>query len=158
MAQLIIQVAGRAGRAEKPGLVLIQTHHPDNPLLQLLCQQGYHAFAQAALGERELTALPPYTPLALLRAEASHSIPPEQFLEQAKQLAQSIGAAGVELYGPMPSVMERRAGKYRYQLLLQSNQRQTLHRLLDQWTIRLSELPEARKVRWSLDVDPVDLI
>ncbi len=158
MAQLIVQVAGRAGRAEKPGIVLIQTHHPDNPLLQLLCQQGYHAFADAALGEREVTALPPYSYMALLRAEASHSIPTEQFLEQARALAQSIGVEGVELYGPMPSVMERRAGKYRYQLLLQSNQRQTLHRLLDQWTTRLSTLPEARKVRWSLDVDPVDLI
>ncbi len=158
MAQLIVQVAGRAGRAEKPGIVLIQTHHPDNPLLQLLCQQGYHAFAEAALSEREVTALPPYTYMALLRAEANHSIPTEQFLNHARELAQSIGIEGVELYGPMPSVMERRAGKYRYQLLLQSNQRQTLHRLLDQWTTRLSTLPEARKVRWSLDVDPVDLI
>ena len=158
MAQLIVQVAGRAGRAEKPGRVLIQTHHPDNPLLQLLCQQGYHAFATAALSEREITALPPYAHMALLRAEANHSIPPEQFLEQARALAQHIGIEGVELYGPMPSVMERRAGKYRYQLLLQANQRQVLHRLLDQWVVRLSDLPEARKVRWSLDVDPVDLI
>ena len=158
MAQLIIQVAGRAGRANKPGHVVIQTHHPDNPMLQLLCQQGYHAYATAAQSERQLTALPPYSHMALLRAEANHSLPPENFLEQAHALAQQLGATGIDLYGPMPAVMEKRAGKYRYQLLLQAQKRTDLHRLLGPWTTQLSNLPEARKVRWSLDVDPVDLI
>ncbi|ALP54146.1 primosomal protein N' [Candidatus Tenderia electrophaga] len=158
MAQLIIQVAGRAGRAEKPGQVVIQTHHPDNPMLQLLCREGYHAYAEAAMDERRLTALPPYSHLALLRAEASHSLPPENFLQQAEQLAQQLGSTGVERYGPMPAVMERRAGKYRFQLLLQAERRADLHRLLTPWTAQLNALPEARKVRWSLDVDPVDLI
>ncbi len=158
MAQLIIQVAGRAGRADKPGRVVIQTHHPDNPMLQLLCQQGYHAYAKAAQSERQLAALPPYAHMALLRAEASQSLPPESFLEQAKQLAQQLGATGIDLYGPMPAVMEKRAGKYRYQLLLQAEKRSDLHRLLKQWTPKLQTLPAVRKVRWSLDVDPVDLI
>jgi primosomal protein N' (replication factor Y) len=158
MAQLIIQVAGRAGRADKPGHVVIQTHHPDNPMLQLLCQQGYHAYAKAAQSERQLTALPPYCHMALLRAEASQSLPPETFLEQASQLAHRLGTTGIELYGPMPAVMEKRAGKYRYQLLLQAQKRSDLHRLLKPWTAKLQTLPEARKVRWSLDVDPVDLI
>jgi primosomal protein N' (replication factor Y) len=158
MAQLIIQVAGRAGRADKPGQVVIQTHHPDNPMLQLLCREGYHAYAKAAQSERQLAALPPYSHMALLRAEAAHSLPPENFLYQAEQLAQQLGSAGVEIYGPMPAVMERRAGKYRYQLLLQAEKRADLHRLLTPWTPQLNELPEARKVRWSLDVDPVDLI
>lgn len=158
MAQLIIQVAGRAGRADKPGHVVIQTHHPDNPMLQLLCQQGYHAYAKAAQAERQLTALPPYSHMALLRAEANQSLPPETFLEHAQQLAQQLGATGIELYGPMPAVMEKRAGKYRYQLLLQAQKRSDLHRLLNQWTPKLQTLPAARKVRWSLDVDPVDLI
>ncbi len=158
MAQLIIQVAGRAGRADKPGHVVIQTHHPDNPMLQLLCREGYHAYAQAAMDERHLTALPPYSHMALLRAEAAQSLQPENFLHQAEQLAQQLGSAGVELYGPMPAVMERRAGKYRYQLLLQAERRADLHRLLTPWTPQLNGLPEARKVRWSLDVDPVDLI
>ena len=158
MAQLIVQVAGRAGREEKIGHVLIQTHHPDHPLLQLLCHQGYHAFAEAALSERQLAALPPYSHMALLRAEANQSLPPENFLEQARHLGQQMAIAGVEFYGPMPAPMERRAGKYRAQLLLQAEQRQQLHRLLDQWVVQLNRLPEARKVRWSLDVDPVDLI
>ncbi len=158
MAQLIIQVTGRAGRGDKLGQVVIQTHHPDNPMLQLLCQQGYHAFAKAAQSERQLTALPPYSHMALLRAEASHSLPPENFLDQAHNLAEQLGVQGVELYGPMPAVMERRAGKYRYQLLLQAQKRVDLHRLLGPWTVQLNKLPEARKVRWSLDVDPVDLI
>jgi len=158
MAQLIIQVTGRAGRGDKPGQVVIQTHHPDNPMLQLLCQQGYHAFAKAAQSERQLTNFPPYSHMALLRAEANHSLPPERFLDQAQGLAEQLGAHGVELYGPMPAVMERRAGKYRYQLLLQAQKRADLHRLLGPWTVQLNKLPEARKVRWSLDVDPVDLI
>ena len=158
MAQLIIQVAGRAGRADKPGHVVIQTHHPDNPMLQLLCQQGYHAYAKAAQSERQLTVLPPYSHMALLRAEANHSLPPENFLDQAQSLAQQLGVNGVELYGPMPAVMEKRAGKYRYQLLLQAQMRSDLHRLLNPWATQLNNLPDARKVRWSLDVDPVDLI
>jgi len=157
MAQLIIQVSGRAGRADKPGQVVIQTHHPDHPLLQLLVQQGYHAFAHAAQQERQLAMLPPYTHMALLRAEANHSIPPETFLEQAHHLALKLGNEGVDLYGPMPALMERRAGKYRYQLLLQANKRANLHRLLADWVVQLNQLPEARKVRWSLDVDPLDL-
>ncbi len=158
MAQLIIQVTGRAGRGDKPGQVVIQTHHPDNPMLQLLCQQGYHAFAKAAQSERQLTTLPPYSHMALLRAEASDALPAESFLDQAHNLAQQLGTPGVELYGPMPAMMERRAGKYRYQLLLQAQKRTDLHRLLGPWTVQLNKLPGARKVRWSLDVDPVDLM
>lgn len=158
MAQLIVQVAGRAGREEKVGQVLIQTHHPDNPLLQLLCHKGYHAFAEAAINERELAALPPFTHMALLRAEANHSLPPENFLEEARNVGQHMAVDGVEFYGPMPAPMERRAGKYRAQLLLQAGQRQQLHKLLDQWVVKLNSLPESRKVRWSLDVDPVDLL
>lgn len=158
MAQLIVQVAGRAGRADKPGQVVIQTHHPDNPMLQLLCREGYHAYARAAMDERRLTALPPYSHMALLRAEAGQAAAPEAFLDQAERLAHQLGATGVELYGPMPAVMERRAGKYRHQLLLQAQNRADLHRLLRPWTPQLNTLPGARKVRWSLDVDPVDLI
>jgi primosomal protein N' (replication factor Y) len=158
MAQLIVQVSGRAGRAEKPGQVVIQTHHPEHPMLQLLCHEGYHAFARAAMGERQLAALPPYSHMALLRAEAGNSLPVEAFLEQAQGLARQIGSEGVELYGPMPAVMERRAGKYRYQLLIQADKRGALHKLLGQWTPQLNQLPDARRIRWSLDVDPVDLI
>lgn len=158
MAQMIVQVSGRAGRAERPGEVVIQTHHPDHPLLQRLCREGYHAFAEDALAERETAALPPYQYLAVLRAEASQHEAPLAFLEQAQALAIEIGLSGVELFGPLPAPMERRAGKFRAQLLLQAPRRAALHKLLDAWTPRLSELSQARKVRMSLDVDPIDLL
>ncbi len=158
MAQLITQVAGRAGRAERKGEVVIQTHHPDHPLLQLLCEQGYHAFACATLAERKITELPPFCYLALLRSEAGRPELAQEFLQHACDLAAQQGPTGIELHGPLPAPMERRAGKYRSQLLIQSAQRATLHRFLKGWVTELSALPLARKVRWSLDVDPVDLI
>ncbi len=158
MAQLITQVAGRAGRGDKIGEVVIQTHHADHPLLQLLCEKGYHAYAKEGLAERHTAALPPYHFMALLRAEAGRQPLPEAFLEQAMAAAQALDIAGVELYGPLPSPMERRAGKYRAQLLLQSAQRKALHQLLGRWVAELGKLPAARRVRWSLDVDPIDLM
>ncbi|MCP5419540.1 MAG: primosomal protein N' [Gammaproteobacteria bacterium] len=156
MAQLIVQVAGRAGRADKLGSVVIQTHHPQHPLLRVLISEGYAAFATAALGERRQALLPPYTWQALLRAEAVSREAPHAFLDEARQLAATL-ADGIELYGPVPAPMERRAGRYRSQLLVQTDQRGRLHRFLDQWVGRLVTLKATRKVRWSLDVDPQDL-
>ncbi|MDI1252179.1 primosomal protein N' [Thermomonas sp.] len=154
LAQLLIQVAGRAGRADKPGSVLIQTHHPEHPLLQILIQGGYHAFAEAELIQREAAEFPPFAHLALLRAEAKHADPPVRFLQLAKEL---LGDAGIELSGPLPAPMPRRAGYQRAQLLLASPQRRKLHVALDDVIPQLYALPDARKVRWSLDVDPVEL-
>jgi len=155
MAQQLIQVAGRAGRAKRPGEVLIQTHHPDHPLLQLLLREGYAPFAAAALAERGETGLPPFGNLALLRAEAADAAAPMAFLEAARELA---GAApGVMLFGPLPAPMPRRAGRHRAQLLLQSPERAPLQRLLAEWVGRLAELKQARQVRWSIDVDPMEM-
>ncbi len=161
MAQLIVQVAGRAGRAEEPGRVIIQTHLADHPLLVQLTEQGYFAFAEQALSERRAAGLPPFAHLALLRAEAHKPGQAEEFLDHAcseaeLQLAE-LGISGVELLGPVPAPMERRAGRYRAQLLLQANARAPLHRLLTPWTQALEQLPGGRAVRWSLDVDPIDL-
>ena len=156
MAQLIIQVAGRAGRADKPGEVLIQTHHPDHPLLLQLVEKGYPAFAAAALEERRETQLPPWSSMALLRAEASDADHPRAFLDQARALAGGPGAAAVQLWGPVTAPMERRAGRYRAQLLLQADRRQELQQFLADWVPRLDTLGEARRVRWSIDVDPID--
>ena len=157
MAQLIIQVAGRAGRADKPGEVLIQTHQPDHPLLQHLVREGYGSFAGAALAERRLAGLPPFAALALLRAESPASAPPIAFLEAARErLAQRRGSQ-VSLLGHAPAPMERRAGRYRANLLLQAAQRAPLQNLLAATLPELDELKEARKVRWSIDIDPVNL-
>ena len=152
MAQQIIQVAGRAGRAEKPGRVVIQTRHPDHPLLQTLTRQGYDAFAREALQERREVGYPPYSYQALLRAEAVKESHPRQFLDDAVGL---IGSTqGLEVWGPVPAPMERRAGRYRAHLLLQSTDRGRLHQVLTRWVPALNELPSARRVRWSLDIDP----
>lgn len=157
MAQLIIQVAGRAGRADKPGQVVIQTHHPDHPLLHLLITQGYHSFAAAALEERHEAHLPPFSNLVLLRAEAGNRELPQQFLSEARAAAEAQMMAGIELLGPVPAPMEKRAGRYRAHLLLQATRRSDLHRLLDAWIPHLEKLPLARKVRWALDVDPMEM-
>jgi primosomal protein N' (replication factor Y) len=157
MAQMIIQVAGRAGRAEKRGEVLIQTHNPDHPLLRQLVEHGYPAFAEAALKEREETGLPPFASLALLRAEAADADHPRTFLETARALASEQGGTGILLLGPVAAPMERRAGRYRAQLMIQAARRIDLQQLLTQWIPRLEKEKTARRVRWSIDVDPVDL-
>jgi primosomal protein N' (replication factor Y) len=169
LAQLLIQVAGRAGRADKPGEVLLQTHHPDHPLLQTLVQGGYHAFAEGELAQREAAGFPPFAHLALLRAEAKHAEAPMQFLQAARRvfekgmeaikrdLIASVPFSALELHGPLPAPMPRRAGMHRAQLLLSAPERRSLHAVLDAAMPALHALPEARKVRWSLDVDPVDL-
>ncbi|HOB61016.1 MAG TPA: primosomal protein N' [Candidatus Competibacteraceae bacterium] len=156
MAQLILQVAGRAGRADKPGVVIIQTHHPDHPLLRLLATQGYPAFAAAALDERQAAALPPFAHQALLRAESADPERAMAFLQAARALAEPL-AAGLELLGPAPAPMERRAGRYRAHLLLQAVRRQDLHDFLEIWTVQLRKKPLDRHIRWSLDVDPMEL-
>ena len=157
MAQLIVQVAGRAGRAERPGEVLIQTHVPDHPLLKLLVERDYAHFASATLNERREAQLPPFSHFALLRAEAVNKEAPMAFLEAARQAAEQIGHQGVWLLGPIPAPMERRAGRSRAQLLLQAGDRKALHQLLNHWAGALEGVKEGRKVRWSLDVDPIEL-
>ena len=156
MAQLIVQVAGRAGRHDRPGLVLIQTRHPDHPLLQLLVRQGYPAFAQAALQERQAARLPPSTSLALLRAEATDEKLPLRFLEAVREQIETAGIEGIEAWGPVPAAMERRAGRFRAQLLLQSDRRGNLQQLLSRLVRQLEQDKLARQVRWSVDVDPAD--
>ena len=156
MAQLIVQVAGRAGRHERPGEVLIQTCHPEHPLLQLLITAGYPAFARAALTERRAAQLPPVTSMALLRAEAPAADTAMGFLASVQQRIAATGLPGVDVWGPVPATMERRAGRFRAQLLLQSRQRGDLQRLLSTLVRQLEQSREARQVRWSVDVDPVD--
>jgi primosomal protein N' (replication factor Y) len=157
MAQMVMQVAGRAGRAEKEGRVLIQTRHPDHPLLQLIIRKGYTAFADESLRERRETELPPYSYQALLRADSTDSEMPMLFLQQAAQQAQQLSDQ-VEVLGPIPAPMERRAGKTRAQLLLQANSRPLLQGLLSQWVVELGNLKLSRRVRWSIDVDPQEMV
>jgi primosomal protein N' (replication factor Y) len=156
LAQQLIQVAGRAGRAEKPGEVWLQTHHPDHPLLNTLINGGYHAFAEAELQQREAAGFPPFAHLGLLRAEAQHSEAALNFLQAAKQRLRAQDSM-LEMHGPLPAPMPKRAGMHRMQLLLSTPDRRLLHRLLDHTIPAFYDLPEARKTRWSLDIDPIDL-
>ncbi|MCJ7555851.1 MAG: primosomal protein N' [Gammaproteobacteria bacterium] len=157
LAQTIVQVAGRAGRAERPGLVLIQTLYPEHPLLTRLVNDGYAAFAEACLKEREESGWPPFSHLALLRAESPGMPQTLAFLHRARQILDLPTDHSVGVLGPAPAPMEKRAGRYRGQLLLEARERPILQRLLTEWLSKVRELPEGRKVRWSIDVDPIEL-
>jgi primosomal protein N' (replication factor Y) len=152
--QLLTQVAGRAGRGAQPGEVLVQTHMPQHPQLQKLLREGYRAYAEDLLEQRRAAGLPPFAYLALLRADALDPEAPMAFLRKA---AQSLADRGIEVLGPTPAPMERRAARTRAQLLLRSAQRKPLQEVLAQAVPRLGALPGARRVRWSIDVDPLDL-
>lgn len=157
LAQTIVQVAGRAGRASKPGEVLIQTEYPDHPLLRSLLSGGYEAFAATALTERAEAGWPPYSHLAALRASALELTAAVEFLGEALSLARRDLPTGLRLLGPAPAPMTRRAGRYHAQLLLECADRTRLQRFLGPWVEAVDALPSARRLRWSLDVDPIDL-
>ena len=155
VAQTIIQVAGRAGRGTKAGEVLIQSEYPDHPLLTSLLTEGYDGFARAALAERDAAGWPPFAYVAALRTSATTLEAATQFLQQARTLARP--PRGVRLLGPAPAAMARRAGRYHAQLLLETRERAALHRALATWLPQIETLKMPRELRWSLDVDPLEL-
>ncbi len=158
VAQLVTQVAGRAGRGDLEGEVLVQTRCPDHPLLTTLVRGGYPAFAEQALAERAEARLPPFSRLALLRAEAKARGASLRFLATARRLADDVPRRpGVEVMDPVPAPMERQGGWYRSRMLLRSASRTDLGAFLGPWMERLEEARTPRGVRWSLDVDPIDL-
>ena len=158
MAQLLLQVAGRAGRGDRTGRVLLQTHHPEHPLLRVLVLEGYRQFCAQALEERRGARLPPFASLALVRAEAQQREAPQSFLHDAEACASARPHRGISVLGPVPSPMERRAGRYRAQLLVDATSRRALQQFLPGWIADLEALPSARKVRWSVDVDPQEMV
>ncbi|CAM5204565.1 primosomal protein N' [Alishewanella longhuensis] len=155
LGQLLTQVAGRAGRGHDKGKVLLQTQHPEHALLQDIIHNGYASFARSALLERQQTALPPCQHLALFRAEALQSELCQQWLQHIADILRSNPA--LQLMGPLLSPLERKAGKYRWQLHLYSRQRPALHQALHQLLPELGRWPLSRKVKWQLDVDALDL-
>ncbi len=155
LAQTIIQVAGRAGRGEKPGEVLIQTEYPDHPLLRSLLEEGYDGFARAALAERAAAGWPPFAHVAALRASATTLAAATEFLQQARKLARV--PRGLKLLGPAPAAMTKRAARFHAQLLLEAPERAPLHRALAAWLTEVENLKAPRDLRWSLDVDPLEL-
>lgn len=159
-AQLLLQVTGRAGRGDKPGRAIIQTEFAEHPSLHLLCEENYHALALAIMQERQHTALPPYGFQALLRADAVNAAEAEHLLhliqQDALRLQRELGLHVVAVVGPMAAPMQLRAGRFRFQLWFNSSQRKALHQLLKQLLPLIHQHRGFHKVRWSLDVDPLD--
>jgi primosomal protein N' (replication factor Y) (superfamily II helicase) len=159
-AQLLLQVTGRAGRGDKPGRAVIQTEFAEHPSLHLLCEENYHALALAIMQERQHTALPPYGFQALLRADAVNAAEAEHLLhliqQDALRLQRELGLHVVAVVGPMAAPMQLRAGRFRFQLWFNSSQRKALHQLLKQLLPLIHQHRGFHKVRWSLDVDPLD--
>ena len=156
MAQLIVQVSGRAGREDRPGAVYIQTHFPVHPLLQTLVTRGYAGFAGLLLSDRRNTHLPPYAYLALLGAEATSRETAEKFLREARAHLNDNNA--LNIFGPVAAPIEKRRGRYRSQLLIQSGNRNALRKVLAPWCRSLESMPGAKRTRWFLDIDPQDML
>jgi len=155
LGQLVVQVAGRAGRADRPGTVILQTHDPQHPLLATLLGGGYGALAARLLEERRAAGLPPHALFALLRAESGDAALLDRFLRAT--IAAAPPADGVTLHGPLAAPMPRRAGAWRAQVLAEAGERPPLQAFLPGWLDAVRALPDQRRVRWSIDVDPVDL-
>lgn len=156
MGQLLLQVSGRAGREEKAGTVVVQTRHPDHPLLQTLIHQGYGAFSAMLLAEREKSQLPPFTYLALFRAEAYSQEAAVTFLNALREMLAGEGKE-VSLLGPVPAVMAKRKGLHCQHLLLKAGKRSVLQQLLEAALPKIEKMPLQKTVKWVLDVDPVEV-
>jgi primosomal protein N' (replication factor Y) len=155
LAALLAQVAGRAGRGELPGEVIVATDFPSHPVFGALDDGGYAAFARTLLAERHATGLPPFSHLALLSAEAVAQDDAAAFLDAAHREGVSLARAfdGVEVNPPIAATLSRRAGYERMQLLVRSADRRALQAFLARFREAVDALP-ARRVRVALDVDP----
>ncbi|MBE9547973.1 MAG: primosomal protein N' [Proteobacteria bacterium] len=160
LAQLLTQVAGRSGRGEDKGLVVLQTYHPQHAQLQQLISSGYLSLADTLLEERRQAGLPPYSYQAIVRAESSHQGELVQALSRLAGNAEAIMdgcVTNIQVLGPMPALQARRAGRYRMNLLFQADTRALLHWLVGQVAADIGHLPGTRKIRWAIDIDPQEL-
>ena len=156
-AQTFIQVSGRAGRRKIVGEVFLQTHNPKNPLLNTIISQDYNAFFSEAVLERKVPLWPPYSHLAVLHAQSTQKNYVFNFLKAIEAKGNNINSGNTMLLGPVPSPIEKKAGKFRGQLLLLNTNRKELHQFLDEFCFVIKNSNKTRKVKWSLDVDPIDL-
>lgn len=161
LVQQLTQVSGRAGRGKRAGDVLVQTRFPQDPVFAMIVSHDYEGFMQRERDERKNAGFPPYAHLALLRAESVRQEQALGFLHSARRQANAVLSQAsdkiVELMDPVPSPMQRRAGRYRAQLLVRAMQRAPLHNFLSPWIDSIEQNSDSRRVRWSIDVDPVDL-
>ena len=155
MGQLMTQVAGRAGRGTSPGEVVIQTYNSTHPTLQSLVGEGYVPFAMKLLEERRLGNLPPFSFMVLIRAEAANRNLPEKFLATICNEIKT-SQKDLTLIGPIPSPMEKRGGLFRFQVIIESSRRSELQQLMTALIPIIDNHPDSRKIRWAVDVDPID--
>jgi primosomal protein N' (replication factor Y) len=157
LAQLLVQVSGRAGRSSKKGKVLLQTHLPEHPLLNCLLSQGYAAFSKEALKIRKDCAFPPYSFMLMIRARANTMSMTQNFLQDVKSTMTRDGITGLTIYGPIPALMERKAGMYQSQLIIFTQHRKTIQQNLGNWMQAITAQPLAKRVRWDIEVDPLEI-
>ena len=156
VAQIITQVAGRAGRGKKTGRVIIQTYCPEHPHIERLIDGNYETFAKDLLEERKAANSPPYSYQARIQTESIKSSISRDFLDEIWKLVESSSfpTAKIKKIGPLPSFMEKKQGVFRWEINLFSDTRKNLHKILDAINFYLRESPRRNKVRWTIDVDP----
>ena len=158
MAQLLVQVSGRAGREAAGGSVVVQTHYPENPLLQAITAQSYDQIADTLLAQRQTSHLPPFGHLCMLRADAANEAEGEKFLKAARDRSQRLLPADTTLIGPLPAAMSRRAGRFRWQLWCLSRERSRGLMAARQLVAAASDLKQSRDLSWFVDIDPSDVV
>ena len=157
LAQTLVQVAGRAGRRDQPGLLVLQTRFPEHPLLRQLLKEGYPGFAATALDLRERSGWPPFAHLAVLRADSPEAASLGEFLTSAKAAAHEHASADLDVLGPAPALMERRRDRNHAHLVARSPSRARLQSFLNHWIPKVHNLKRPRRVHWSVDVDPTEI-
>ncbi|HIF46950.1 primosomal protein N' [Candidatus Thioglobus sp.] len=156
LAQLLIQVSGRAGRGLEQGEVVIQTRYPDHPMFNYVLSNRYTQFASGLLKQRMSAAMPPFAHQALLCANAKNKQNAQEFLQEVAGLLKNINMDTVEIWGPVANSIEKKADYYYFNLYLQSNDRSALHQMLATFNQHVDTIKLKNKVRWYLDVDPID--
>ena len=156
LSQLLVQVSGRAGRASEQGEVVIQTRYPEHQMFQYVLNNQYTKYASVLLKQRFSSQMPPFAHQALICANAKDKDQAKQLLEQVLSVIEQIQMEGVDKWGPAPASIEKKADHYYFNLYLQAADRAHLHQMLSTLTPHIEALPLANKVRWYLDVDPIE--
>lgn len=158
LAQLLIQVTGRAGRGGKAGEMVLQTHRPDNPVLRRIIDEGYEAYSDIALGERQLAQLPPYVSMVIIRAESQYASRPPFFLLGVKRLLEKNSRRKLKVTDPIPALMAQRAGRYRYLLVISVMKKSDIQDCIGSTILEIENLARKIKLLWAIDVDPHDTL
>ena len=156
LAQLLVQVSGRCGRDKYKGEVNIQTRYPNHPIFKYIKDSQYIEYAKTLLSERKETKLPPFAHQALICANAKNKNLAENFLTEVAQLINNIEIESVEIWGPVPGVIERRSNYYYFNLYLQSQDRGQLRRLIQTFYQHIESIKVSSSVRWFVDIDPIE--